>query len=91
MAELPGLDGFLTAGAAAGVDDGIATLIAEAAGPQRILAGGGLRLGHLPRLIGAGVDAFHIGSAARPHGWGAPVSEDAVRRWRAALDVPSSG
>lgn len=91
VAELPGLDGFLTAGAAAGVDDGIATLIAEAAGPHRILAGGGLRLGHLPRLMGAGIDAFHIGSAARPHGWGAPVSEDAVRRWRAGVDVRSSG
>ncbi|MCS3781314.1 copper homeostasis protein CutC [Tsukamurella ocularis] len=86
VAELPGLDGFLTAGAAAGLDDGIATLIAEASGPQRILAGGGLRLDHLPRLEGAGIDAFHIGSAARPQGWESPVSAEAVRTWRAAVD-----
>lgn len=86
VADLPELDGFLTAGAATGVDDGIATLIAEASGPQRILAGGGLRLGHLPRLTAAGIDAFHIGSAARPHGWEALVSAAAVRTWRAAID-----
>lgn len=91
VAELPGLDGFLTAGAASGVDHGIATLIAEASGLQRILAGGGLRLDHLPRLTTAGIDAFHIGSAARPEGWDSPVSADATRRWRAALDVRSSG
>ncbi|CAM3964431.1 copper homeostasis protein CutC [Tsukamurella ocularis] len=86
VAGLPGLDGFLTAGAATGVDDGIATLIAEASGPQRILAGGGLRLDHLPRLSAAGIDAFHIGSAARPHGWDSPVSPAAVRAWRTAID-----
>ncbi|GAA1006185.1 copper homeostasis protein CutC [Nocardiopsis tropica] len=86
VAELPGLDGFLTAGAAAGVDDGIATLVAEAQGPQRILAGGGLRLDHLPRLRAAGIDAFHIGSGARPNGWGSPASATAVRLWRDAID-----
>ena len=89
IAGLPGLDGFLTAGAASGVDDGIATLIAEAPGPQRLLAGGGLRLDHLPRLRAVGIDAFHIGSAARPSGWDAPVSADAVRRWRTAVDLRS--
>lgn len=91
VAELPGLDGFLTAGAETGLDDGIATLIAEASGPQRILAGGGLRLDHLPRLTAAGINAFHVGSAARPEGWDSPVSADATRRWRATLDVRSSG
>ncbi|MEV6326141.1 copper homeostasis protein CutC [Streptomyces sp. NPDC051909] len=95
LADLPGLDTYLTAGAATGVDDGLATLKAEAARsgsgdpgyePQ-ILVGGGLRLDHLPELRAAGLDAFHIGGAARPRGWTAPVSADAVREWRAALDA----
>ncbi|GAA1086720.1 copper homeostasis protein CutC [Tsukamurella spumae] len=86
IADLPGLDTILTAGAAGGVEDGIDTLITETGGPQRILAGGGLRLDHLSRLRAAGIDAFHIGSAARPHGWGAPVSGRAVRSWRNAVD-----
>jgi copper homeostasis protein len=49
--------------------------------------GGGLRLDHVPTLLKAGVDGFHIGGAARPEGWEAPVSADAVARWRAALDA----
>ncbi|MGW4228241.1 copper homeostasis protein CutC [Streptomyces sp. NPDC004980] len=94
LAELPGLDTYLTAGSAKGVDDGIPTLLAEAARaaagqpgyePQ-ILVGGGLRLEHLPRLVAAGIDAFHIGGAARPSGWSGPVDVAAVREWRAALD-----
>ncbi|MEU8957330.1 copper homeostasis protein CutC [Streptomyces sp. NPDC048518] len=92
LADLPGLDTYLTAGSAAGVDDGLPTLLAEAARrgepgyePQ-LLIGGGLRLDHLPRLRAAGVDAFHIGGAARPDGWSAPVSPAAVAQWRAALD-----
>ncbi|MEU9784168.1 copper homeostasis protein CutC [Streptomyces phaeochromogenes] len=93
LADLPGLDAYLTAGSAAGVDEGLATLLAEAArsGEQgyepRLLVGGGLRLDHLPRLRAAGVDAFHIGGAARPGGWDAPVSAEAVREWRTALDA----
>ncbi|WP_369214827.1 copper homeostasis protein CutC [Streptomyces flavofungini] len=92
LADLPGLDTYLTAGAAGGVDEGLPTLIAEAArcgdpgyGP-RLLVGGGLRLDHLPELKAAGVDAFHIGGAARPAGWEAPVSASAVAEWRAAVD-----
>ncbi|MEK8144405.1 copper homeostasis protein CutC [Streptomyces sp. M10(2022)] len=94
LADLPGLDTYLTAGSAKGVDDGIATLLNEAARsaagdpgyePQ-ILVGGGLRLDHLPRLLVAGIDAVHIGGAARPDGWSGPVSETAVREWREALD-----
>ncbi|MFD8012698.1 copper homeostasis protein CutC [Streptomyces sp. NPDC058955] len=94
LADLPGLDTYLTAGAAAGVDAGLPVLEAEAARagepgyePQ-ILVGGGLRLDHLPRLRAAGLTAFHIGGAARPQGWTAPVSADAVRTWRAAVDAP---
>ncbi|MDX6363592.1 MAG: copper homeostasis protein [Streptomyces sp.] len=93
LADLPGLDAYLTAGSAAGVDDGLPTLLAEIARrgepgyePQ-LLVGGGLRLDHLPGLRAAGLDAFHIGGAARPGGWTAPVAAEAVREWREALDA----
>ncbi|MFE2227783.1 copper homeostasis protein CutC [Streptomyces kronopolitis] len=89
-----GLDTYLTAGSARGVAEGLATLLAEqartAAGEPgyapRILVGGGLGLDHLPELRAAGLDAFHIGGAARPAGWSAPVDAAAVARWRTALD-----
>ncbi|MET8246058.1 copper homeostasis protein CutC [Streptomyces sp. NPDC005202] len=90
---VPGLDTYLTAGAAGGVDDGLPTLVAEAARSgepgyeQRIMVGGGLRLDHVPRLRAAGIDAFHIGGAARPAGWDGPVSAEAVAEWRAVLDA----
>lgn len=93
LADLPGLDTYLTAGSPAGVDDGIPTLVVEAARkgepgyePQ-ILVGGGLRLEHLPELLGAGIDAVHIGGAARPDGWAGPVDVAAVREWRDVLDA----
>ncbi|MEU0370073.1 copper homeostasis protein CutC [Streptomyces sp. NPDC006283] len=92
LADLPGLDTYLTAGSASGVDDGMPTLLAEAARQGEpgyeplILVGGGLRLEHVPRLRAAGVTGFHIGGAARPQGWAAPVSPAAVREWREALD-----
>ncbi|MFF9029575.1 copper homeostasis protein CutC [Streptomyces iakyrus] len=90
---MPGLDTYLTAGASGGVDEGLSVLLAEAARQgqpgyeQQLLVGGGLRLDHVPMLLTAGVDGFHIGGAARPEGWEAPVSADAVARWRAALDA----
>lgn len=93
LADLPGLDTYLTAGSARGVDDGLPVLLAEAdrrgepGYTQRLLVGGGLRLDHVPELRAAGVDAFHVGGAVRPGGWGSPVSADAVRQWRAALDT----
>ncbi|MCH0562006.1 MULTISPECIES: copper homeostasis protein CutC [unclassified Streptomyces] len=90
---LPGLDTYLTAGSADGVDDGLPTLLAEARlrgepgyEPQ-ILVGGGLRLDHVPYLAAAGIDGFHIGGAARPGGWAGPVSAQAVEEWRQALDA----
>ncbi|MFF9150283.1 copper homeostasis protein CutC [Streptomyces sp. NPDC014861] len=93
LADLPGLDTYLTAGSAEGVDAGLPVLETEATRtgepgyePQ-ILVGGGLRLDHLPRLRAAGLTAFHIGGAARPQGWTAPVSPDAVRTWREAVDA----
>jgi copper homeostasis protein len=92
LADLPGLDAYLTAGATAGVDDGLPTLLTEAARrgdpgyEQQLMVGGGLRLDHVPLLRDAGVDAFHIGGAARPGGWTEPVLADAVAEWRRALD-----
>ncbi|MGW2207907.1 copper homeostasis protein CutC [Streptomyces sp. NPDC001781] len=92
LSGLPGLDTFLTAGSATGVDDGLVTLTAEAAYTgtpgyePRIMAGGGLRLEHVPELRSAGIDAFHIGGAARPRGWAGPVCAEAVGVWRGTLD-----
>ncbi|MET7293284.1 copper homeostasis protein CutC [Streptomyces griseoloalbus] len=88
---LPGLDTYLTAGAAEGVDEGLPTLIAEAGRrgepgyEQQLLVGGGLQLEHVPVLRDAGIDGFHIGGAARPRGWGGPVSAEAVAEWRRVL------
>lgn len=93
---LPGLDTYLTAGSADGVDTGLPVLLAEAARhgeqgyEQRLLVGGGLRLDHVPVLRAGGVDAFHIGGAARPRGWSGPVSAQAVAQWRRTVDgVPA--
>ncbi|MFF5255123.1 copper homeostasis protein CutC [Streptomyces leeuwenhoekii] len=92
LADLPGLDTYLTAGAAGGVDEGLGVLRTEARRrgepgyEQQLLVGGGLRLDHVPVLREAGIDAFHIGGAARPQGWAGPVSAEAVARWRAAID-----
>lgn len=94
---LPGLDAYLTAGSPRGVDEGLDVLRAEAARTAaaepgyepRLLVGGGLRLEHLPILRAAGLDAFHIGGAARTGGWAGPVDTSAVRAWRDALDTPS--
>ncbi|EST27930.1 copper homeostasis protein CutC [Streptomyces roseochromogenus] len=93
LADLPGLDTYLTAGAADGVDEGLPTLVAEAGRrgepgyDQTLLVGGGLRLEHVRPLRSAGIDAFHIGGAARSAGWAGAVSEGAVREWRRALDA----
>ncbi|MFV0135184.1 copper homeostasis protein CutC [Streptomyces sp. HMX87] len=91
LGDLPGLDTYLTAGAAGGVDAGLPTLVAEARRrgepgyEQQLLVGGGLRLDHVPVLLEAGIDAFHIGGAARPEGWDGPVSAEAVAQWRRVL------
>ncbi|MFI1651627.1 copper homeostasis protein CutC [Streptomyces avidinii] len=91
LADVPGLDTYLTAGSPTGVEAGLPVLLAEAArGGEpgygaRILVGGGLTLAHLPVLRAGGIDAFHIGGAARPSGWDRPVSAAAVAEWRAAL------
>ncbi|MEV6106069.1 copper homeostasis protein CutC [Streptomyces sp. NPDC051940] len=94
LAGLPGLDTYLTAGSAAGVPSGLDVLRAEAARTAagepgyepRMLVGGGLKVEHVPVLRAAGLDAFHVGGAVRPHGWDAPVDEAAVAEWRALVD-----
>ncbi|MGW3723855.1 copper homeostasis protein CutC [Streptomyces sp. NPDC000851] len=92
LGDLPGLDAYLTAGSAGGVDGGLPTLLAEARRcgepgyEQQLLVGGGLRLDHVPGLLAGGIDAFHIGGAARPEGWDGPVSAEAVAEWRRVLD-----
>ncbi|KKD01834.1 copper homeostasis protein CutC, partial [Streptomyces sp. WM6386] len=55
-----------------------------------LLVGGGLTLDHVPGLLVAGFDAFHIGGAARPGGWERPVSAQAVAQWRRAVDAESA-
>ncbi|MBV2354684.1 copper homeostasis protein CutC [Streptomyces sp. J2-1] len=93
LAGLPGLDTYLTAGSASGVDAGLPTLCAEAGRrgepgyAQTVLVGGGLRLDHVPALRTAGLHAFHIGGAARPDGWTGPVSAESVAQWRTTLDT----
>ncbi|MFI7601592.1 copper homeostasis protein CutC [Actinoplanes sp. NPDC049681] len=83
---LPGLDCVLTAGGPGDVGAGLTTLESEAGRSPRVLAGGGLRPQHLGRLLTAGVDAFHTGSAVRPDGrWDAPVDAGLVRAWRDLL------
>lgn len=88
---LPGLDTYLTAGSAAGVDAGLPVLLAEvgryAAEPQ-LMVGGGLRTDHLPALLAGGLSAFHVGGAVRPAGWSGPVDPASVRAWRDLLDAP---
>ncbi|WP_175412503.1 copper homeostasis protein CutC [Streptomyces sp. TRM64462] len=94
LADFPGLDTYLTAGSRDGVATGLPVLTAEAAlrgtpgYEARLLVGGGLRLDHVPALLAAGIDAFHIGGAARPAGWTSPVSPTAVRTWRRTIDTP---
>jgi copper homeostasis protein len=92
VADLPGLDTFLTSGAPAGVDAGQGVLegeLAKAGEPgyrQRILVGGGLRAEHVPGLLAAGFDAFHIGGAVRVDGWTTPVDTAKVAAWRTLVD-----
>ncbi|WP_327068344.1 copper homeostasis protein CutC [Kitasatospora sp. NBC_01250] len=92
VGELPGLDTFLTSGAAAGVAAGgevLAGELAKSGEPgyrQRILIGGGLHAEHLPRLRAEGFDAFHVGGAVRTAGWNSPVDAAKVARWRALID-----
>jgi copper homeostasis protein len=94
LAGLPGLDTYLTAGAADGVPAGLPVLCAEAGRTgepgyePHLLVGGGLLLDHVPLLRASGLTGFHVGGAVRPAGWASAVDVRRVSRWRAALDTP---
>ncbi|MFF2039478.1 copper homeostasis protein CutC [Kitasatospora sp. NPDC058170] len=112
LAGLPGLDSVLSSGGPQGVEEGLATLLAEhrrlgdRPGPHdgrraddrpgaddrprapapRLIAGGTLREPHVAPLRAGGLDAFHVGTRARPQGsWDRPVDQAAVRHWRELL------
>jgi copper homeostasis protein len=94
---LPGLDTVLTSGgpfpAAQGIDILAAEAAREAALPNglSLLVGGGLRLTDVAALRAAGLNGFHIGTAARFSGdWNGPVDAELVTAWREALDAPLS-
>ncbi|MFI6451033.1 copper homeostasis protein CutC [Streptosporangium amethystogenes] len=84
---LPNLATVLTSGAPGGVADGLPLLKTrcEAGDGPLIMAGGGLRPGHVGALMEYGVRAFHVGSAVRAS-WSDPVDERRVRQWRALID-----
>ncbi|GIH98733.1 copper homeostasis protein CutC [Planobispora takensis] len=84
---LPNLATVLTSGAPGGVGEGLAVLKTrcEAGDGPLIMAGGGLRPGHVPALLEYGVRAFHVGSAVRTS-WSDPVDPLMVRRWRDLID-----
>ncbi|MDO5535493.1 MAG: copper homeostasis protein CutC [Propionibacteriaceae bacterium] len=89
---LPGLDQVLTAGSADGVGAGLDALLSrarsDADAAALIMAGGGLRVEHVPDLLDAGVRAFHIGSPARQGGsFEQAVDPDRVAAWRERLLV----
>ncbi|WP_093268684.1 copper homeostasis protein CutC [Saccharopolyspora shandongensis] len=81
-----GPDTVLTAGAADGVDEGLAHLRERAERQDvdgvALLVGGGLRQEHLADLRAAGARAFHIGTGARV---GGSVQVERVRSWRELL------
>lgn len=89
--KMPGLDTVLTSGGFQASADGLDILRAEAerereAGGPQILVGGGLTLEALPALRGAGLDAFHVGTAVRADGsWGSSVDVEKVAVWRKVL------
>ncbi|MFG2078310.1 copper homeostasis protein CutC [Nonomuraea maritima] len=84
---LPNLATVLTSGAPTGVRDGLGVLKARAdAGDASIvLAGGGLRPGHVPALLDYGIRAFHVGSAVR-NNWSEPVEWRLVQEWRRLVE-----
>ncbi|MER5426686.1 copper homeostasis protein CutC [Streptosporangium roseum] len=84
---LPNLATVLTSGSPHGVGDGLGLLKTrcEAGDGPLIMAGGGLRPGHVPALLEYGVRAFHVGSAVRAS-WSDPIDARLVRQWRTLID-----
>ncbi len=88
ISGLPGLDHVLTSGGPAGFDGLPLEARTLPTTAPRILAGGGLREPHLPPLQASGINAFHCGTAVRPHGsWTSPIDPALVRHWRTLLDA----
>ena len=92
LETLPRLDQVLTAGSPRGVPHGLDELVTRARGnpwaARVMMAGGGLRPEDVPWLARAGVQAFHIGSPARPGGsYKAYVDDGLVRSWRNLIDA----
>lgn len=86
VVTLPRLDQVLTAGSDAGVPDGLPRLLGWA-GRGVVMAGGGLAPEHVPALAAAGIDAFHIGGAARPErSFSSTIEPELVAAWRTLLD-----
>jgi copper homeostasis protein len=79
-----GLDGILSAGSPEGIDAGLQVLQDRASWQTehiRWLAGGGLRLDHIPLLSAAGIARFHAGRAVRfGRRWDAPIDPTGVRQ-----------
>ena len=88
-ATLPGLDHILTSGGPGDLDAGLDALCRRAAlqtPTLRWIAGGGLRIEHIPPLRAAGITAFHTGRAVRLHQrWDAPVDPAQVALLKEAL------
>ena len=82
-AGLSGLDRILTSGGPGDLESGLQTLCDRAAWQTdalRWIAGGGLRLEHVPPLRAAGITEFHTGRAVRAgQRWHGPVDENRVR------------
>lgn len=82
---LGGCDTLLTGGSPTGLGEGLGTVIQmsseiDPSKPPRIMAGAGLKPGYVSDLAVAGIEAFHIGSAART-GWDSPIRADLVEGW----------
>ncbi|KNX37551.1 copper homeostasis protein CutC [Luteipulveratus halotolerans] len=93
---LPGCDTVLTSGHPAGVATGLPRLEALlSAAPDlgaTVMVGGGLRVEHLPRLVGAGAGAVHLGRTVRDGGsWSGAVHESEVAGVRRRLDELTTG
>jgi copper homeostasis protein len=86
-----GVARVLTSGQARTAREGLAVLAGlerRASGRITILVGGQLRAADLPALHGAGLRAFHAGSAAGPPG---ATDAEAVRRFAAAVRQLDAG
>ena len=88
-AALPGLDRILTSGSPLGLDAGLETLRERAPWQTpalRWIAGGGLRVAHIPPLCAAGIHELHTGRAVRHnHRWDAPIDERQLSLLKEAL------